>query len=137
MATRALEPQSGPVTLPAHFAPMPAVMRTLAQFDRTSLEGFISVAIGLLDVVDGDPDTEDNRDGEPTGDENDAAWIEWHTRRRSKPAKIIAEPFIDNEDDEADGAEDDFIQHHGNHGPGCPIGDPDAEHDGREEADEC
>ena len=65
MASRALGPQSALVTLPAHFAPMPAVMRTLAQFDRLSLEGFISVAIGLLDVVDGDPDVE------PNGDETD------------------------------------------------------------------
>ena len=65
MATKAIGPESAYVTLPNHFAPMPAVMRTLAQFDRTSLEGFISVAIGLLDVVDGDPEMELN------GDESD------------------------------------------------------------------
>lgn len=62
MATRAIGAQSAPVTLPPNFAPMPAVMRTLAQFDRQSLEGFISVAIGLLDVVDGDLDIELNGD---------------------------------------------------------------------------
>jgi len=37
---------------------MPAVMRTLAQFDRRKLEGFISVAIGLLDLIDDDSDFE-------------------------------------------------------------------------------
>ena len=62
MASRALGADSALVTLPPHFAPMPAVMRTLSQFDRESLEGFIAVAIGLLDVVDGDPDTESNGD---------------------------------------------------------------------------
>jgi len=67
MASRALGPDSALVTLPPHFAPMPAVMRTLAQFDRTSLEGFISVAIGLLDVLDGDQDIELNGD-EQDGD---------------------------------------------------------------------
>ena len=38
---------------------MPAVARILSRFDRPKLEGFITVAIGLLDVLDGDPDFED------------------------------------------------------------------------------
>lgn len=62
MATRAIRAESALVTLPSHVAPMPAVMRTLAQFDRKSLEAFIIVAISLLDVVDGDPDVELNGD---------------------------------------------------------------------------
>lgn len=62
MDTSALRADSALVTLPPHFAPMPAVMRTLSRFDRASLEGFIAVAIGLLDVVDGDPDAELNGD---------------------------------------------------------------------------
>jgi hypothetical protein len=136
MATNPIGPGFAPVTLPNHFAPMPAVMRTLAKFDRKSLEGFISVAIGLLDVVDGDAELEENGDLEPTGDESDAAWIEWHTRGRHKRTGIIAEPFTDNEDDEAEGIEDDFIQHRGDFGAGCPIADPDNEHDGREPEDE-
>lgn len=41
MATRALQADSALVTLPPHFAPMPAVMRTVAQFDREKLCGFI------------------------------------------------------------------------------------------------
>lgn len=137
MATRALGPESVPVTLPPHFAPMPAVMRTLAQFDRKTLEGFIAVAIGLLDMVDGDADSEENGDAEPTGDEADAAWIEWHTRMLRRTTGLIVEPFTDNEDAEADGAEDDFIRHYGKRGPGCPVGDPDSEHDGREHEDGC
>lgn len=52
---------------PAAMPPMPAVARILARYDRPSLEGFISVAIGLLDVLDGDPDVEAN------GDELDGA----------------------------------------------------------------
>ena len=46
------------------FQPMPAVARILAGFQRDQLANFIEVAIGLLDLADGDPegyegDTED------------------------------------------------------------------------------
>ena len=46
----------------AHFiAPPPAaVSRVLANFDRAQLEGFIAIAIDLLDFADGDPDLEDD-----------------------------------------------------------------------------
>ena len=48
---------------PAFTPPMPAVTRILAQFDREQIEGFIEIAIGLLDIADGDPDAEeDNQD---------------------------------------------------------------------------
>ena len=49
---------------PRAFTPdMPAVARILSQFDREQIEGFTEIAIGLLDVVDGDPDAEeDNQD---------------------------------------------------------------------------
>lgn len=50
---------ANPVT---RLAPSPAVMRLLEQIDRPRLEGFISVAIGLLDVLDGDSDDEANGD---------------------------------------------------------------------------
>ena len=43
---------------PSALPPMPAVARILSQFDRTNLEGFITVTIGLLDVIDGDSDVE-------------------------------------------------------------------------------
>ena len=92
MATRALGAESDPVTLPPHFAPMPAVMRTLAQFDRQTLEAFISVAIGLLDVVDGDAEIEDEGDLEVDGDAADASWIEWHTRMLQRTTGLLYEP---------------------------------------------
>jgi hypothetical protein len=46
--------------------PLPAVAQILSQFDRTKLEGFITVAIGLLDVLDGDSEAE------PSFSEDDA-----------------------------------------------------------------
>lgn len=100
---------------------------------RDALETFVTAAIDLTDALAFDFDAEDNGDDEPTGDENDAAWIEWHTRRLRKTAQLIVEPFSDNE---AEGTEDDFITHYGNYGPGCAIGDPDVEHCGREPDDE-
>ena len=130
MATRALGADSALVTLPPQFSAMPSVIQTLAKLDRQSLEGFISVAISLLDAADGDPDIE------PAGDEADAAWIEWHTRMLRRTTGLMFEPFVDEEDTETTGAEDDFIKHRGNYGPGCPIGDPDSEHDGCERDDD-
>lgn len=47
--------------------PMPAVARILSGFDRPTLEAFLSVAVELLDVADGDPD-----DFDTDGDENDS-----------------------------------------------------------------
>lgn len=44
---------------PSAFPAAPAIMRVLAQFDRENIEGFIAVAIGLLDVMDGEPDDEE------------------------------------------------------------------------------
>ncbi len=124
--TRAIDGDFALVTLPPYFAAMPAVFQTLPQFDRNSLEGLISVAISLLDAVDGDPDIE------PTGDEADAAWIEWHTRMLRRTTGLVFEQFAGEEDDESSGAEDDFVKHRGHHSLGCPVGDPDAEHDGCE-----
>jgi len=40
--------------------PPAPVMRLLSQFSRKELEGFIAVSISLLDVVDGDPDAEED-----------------------------------------------------------------------------
>jgi hypothetical protein len=81
---------------------MPAVARILSQFDRPKLAGFVEVAIGLLDAMDGDADEEANGDeldgssaedeftrhepngpgcpiadaGEDEGHSEQAAWIE-------------------------------------------------------------
>ncbi len=53
----------------APFIPPPpaAVSRVLATFDRDQLAGFITVAIDLLDLADGDTDLE------PNGDELDGS----------------------------------------------------------------
>lgn len=141
MATKAIGGESAHVTNPLQFtltpgmAPAAPLMRMLSRFDRTKVEAFVEISISLLDLIDGDADLEENGDLEPAGDERDAAWIEWHTRGRHKRTGVIAEQFTSNEDDEADGAEDDFIEHRGNFGPGCPIADPDVEHCGREPDD--
>jgi hypothetical protein len=91
--------------------PPSAITRLLSRFDRDQLAGFISVAIDLLDFTDGDADTED-----------------------ADPAE---------EDDPSGQCDEDgintarhLIQHtYGANGPGCPISDPDEEHDGREHED--
>lgn len=55
---------------PAFLPPPPvAVTRLLSQFDRRQLEGFIEVAIGLLDVAAGDLDLEDSETGTNMVDE--------------------------------------------------------------------
>lgn len=45
--------------------PMPAVTAILSRYDRSQLEAFISFAIDLIDLADGDSDLEAN------GDEHD------------------------------------------------------------------
>jgi hypothetical protein len=49
----------------------PAVLSVLSRFDRQSLASFITVAIDLLDVVDGDTDAELNGDEEDGTDAED------------------------------------------------------------------
>ncbi|ALR19027.1 hypothetical protein ATN00_00545 [Sphingobium baderi] len=39
---------------------MPAVARILSRYDRERLEGFVAIAIDLMDLMDGDPDLEDD-----------------------------------------------------------------------------
>lgn len=51
-------------------APAIAATRLLASYDRHKLEAFIEVAIGLLDMIDGDPDLEDDdayEEDDPSG----------------------------------------------------------------------
>jgi hypothetical protein len=43
---------------PAAVPPIPAVVQILARYDRAQLAGFIEVAVGLLDVIDGDVEAE-------------------------------------------------------------------------------
>jgi hypothetical protein len=61
-----------PLTSIARGVPPAPVLRILAQHSREELEGFIAVAIDLLDLADGDPDVEANGDEEDgTGAEDE------------------------------------------------------------------
>lgn len=103
MATNPIGGTAAPVTLPGTFPPMPAVARILARHDRGKLAAFVTVAIDLLDVLDGDPDQEGEcsedevsrctntgravlRDepGCDIADPDGPAWIEWTTLRGSQ-----------------------------------------------------
>lgn len=131
------------------FAPMPAVARVLAGFQRDQLASFIEVAIGLLDLEDGDPDLEDATDREddhalspqaiacgrasgpgcPIGDTGENAWVEWDKlRSAAKAGHNTTLGHEDAEDDDPDHAldegEPDFSRYKGE-GAGCTISDPD------------
>lgn len=68
----------------------------------------VEILIDIADFQDGNLDEEDNGDAEPTGDEDDAAWTEWHTRGRHKLTDGRSEPAVAHEDDEEfDPMEDD------------------------------
>ena len=87
---------------PSARPPMPAVARILARYDRPALEGFISVAIGLLDVIDGDCDVELNGDeAEFNGDEIDYSVAGWLPGQHGADCE-------DREDDDA-GEDDDGV----------------------------
>ena len=58
------------VTLVPGLAPAAPIMRLLSRFDRTKIEAFAEVSIALLDLIDGDPDLEDDDPaGQMTEDE--------------------------------------------------------------------
>ncbi|CAM3134988.1 hypothetical protein SPAN111604_05560 [Sphingomonas antarctica] len=83
---------TNPITALPSVPPMPAVSRILARFDRRQVEGFISVAIDLLDTLDGDAENEDGGDDEPDDDwKGDQSFAEWHTRGRHKLSPFGAE----------------------------------------------
>lgn len=125
MASNLIKPDTCPVTLPGAFPPMPAVARILSRHNRSNLAAFVTVAIDLLDVLDGDPDREGecsedeisrctdlgrpvrgNGPGCDIADTGENAWIEWHTMRGSqKRGPNITQSHEDAEDD--DPAEDD------------------------------
>ena len=136
--------------------PMPpaAISNILARFDRGQLEGFVSVAIDLMDLLDGDADLEDGNDQEAHDgdDQGDPGWIEWHNRdrrtlRRGGPEMQTTALLQDSEDAEADdppedsdaddtnNAEDEELAGGGLQclwsGPGCPISDAGGEAEAR------
>ena len=59
MATRPIE---GSVSAFPATPPLVAVARILGRFDRPTLEAFMTVAVELLDIADGDPDFENATD---------------------------------------------------------------------------
>lgn len=108
--------------------PPAAVMRVLERFPRRELEGFIAVALELLDTLDGDPEAEDGTDleddftltthaelsaegapGCPIADAHDPSWIEWNKRSRNKLRIGGHEPSnpAGHEDDEQDDHDED------------------------------
>jgi hypothetical protein len=133
---------------PSAVPPAPAVMSILSRFDRTSLEGFITVAIELANAMDGDPDLEDATDAEDdfalspqamtytdgpgceVADQDAGAWIEWqamngHERKRGQNFTSGHEDAEDdNEDCGHDEGEPDMRSYRGQ-GAGCPISDID------------
>lgn len=63
---------------------MPAAQRILlryAKHDRASLEAFLSLAIELLDVLDGDPDLEDD---DPAGGNVEDEAQQWEVEPLSR-----------------------------------------------------
>lgn len=101
-------------------APMPGgstpVERVLSRFDRDQLASFIEVAIGLLDLADGDPEREDDDpDSEVENQHADVAWIEWTARGRYKEGRFGGERLArdrhgntlheDDEDDDPGGGD--------------------------------
>lgn len=108
--------------LPSAHLPAPAVMAILGRFEREQIATFITVAVDLLDAIDGDPDLEVE---DPAGE----------------TIPVIDDPEVLPEEDDGDpdleeiGAEDSFMVHHGS-GPGCPISDPAEESDPQGQCDE-
>lgn len=150
MATRHIGADSAPVTLPGTIPSAPAVMAILNRFNREELGNTIEVLVALLDIWDGDPDEEcADADLEPTGDEKDAAYVEWHTMRGSQKRGPNILPTYNEDDEDDDPAEEDDPQgecsedeiscgagHWGGYrdfrevGPGCPYSDAGIADDG-------
>lgn len=103
---------ASPNAFASPFARIPpaALMRMLSRFEREQLANFIEVAIGVLDVADGDPDAEiEDNAGETI--------------------PVIDDPELPPTEDDGDpdleetGAEDSFMAHADN-GAACPVSDP-------------
>lgn len=106
-------------------APPAAVMRVLERFDRGELEGFISIAIGLLDIADGDSDVEDATNLEDDFHLTDSVLI----NGTDGPGCRISDPSAQCDEDELSTD----LSRAFSDAPGCTISDNDFEHDGREE----
>jgi len=81
------------------------VTRSLSRFDRSQIESFVTVAIALLDELDGDPDLEDNNDLEATdGDDRDVAYAE-RLNQLSIAETCRGNAGVDDEDDDPGGTD--------------------------------
>ncbi len=95
-------------------APPAAVSRVLSRFDRPALEGFIAVALDLLDLADGDADMEE------AGDEQDGGFAEDEPAVRfaemtNGPGCIESDPDEGIDDKNHDGIDEDREEEHGDH----------------------
>lgn len=148
------QPRIGPPALPA-------VARILARHDRPAIEAFLAIAIDLLDTLDGDPDAETGNDveddfaltdgaieraiSEPRVDcvdQDEGAYVEWHTKPANRRRCGQSEFTLGHEDDEDDDpaeedddsgqCDEDGINTLGDlamhalqsPGPGCDLADP-------------
>ncbi|WP_443970856.1 hypothetical protein [Sphingobium sp. CR28] len=106
----------GEAVLAQRIPPLPSftVSRALSRFDRTQLEGFISIAIDLLDLADGDPESEDD-------DSEDSFALPGEAlANASGPGCPIADAGGDIANEDVAGGYMDVRSS----GPGCPISDP-------------
>ena len=89
MATHA--PITGaPIRAPFIPAPPAAITRVLSRFDREQLSGFITVALDLLDLAEGDSDIEANGDElDGTAGEDD---FYPHSNWQGSPGCPVADP---------------------------------------------
>ena len=134
---------TNPHTPALGFAPMPAIARVMAGFQRDQLANFVEVALGLLDLADGDADLEDATDleddhalsvqgfgpGCDVADAGENAWIEWTALHPgTRKGHNLTAGQEDDEDDDPDHALDEgepnFVAVKGE-GAGCSISDPD------------
>lgn len=97
------------------FPPMPAVAAILSRYDRNQLAMFITVAIDLMDLADGDPDVEvEDRGGETMPVPADFA--------DPLPDDDVGDPDLEETD-----AEDSFVLSTNalrlGRGPGCEVSD--------------
>ncbi len=93
--------------------PPAAIMRVLSRYDRPRLAAFVTVAIDLLDILDGDADLEPNGDDEPNGDEQDASYVEWpclHHRQRSKPNVTLGQEDDEQDDWDEDSHDQEYVE---------------------------
>ena len=110
MATNPISGPVAPVTLLGDMDPRD-LHRLMSYFDPRQLAGFVDVAIGLIDLSEGDPDLEEGADREASdGDDRDVGWTEFHTRGRFKLNPGVLSPagqHVDEDDEENDAPEDD------------------------------